>query len=112
MTILDVLRGVNAYPIPLRTIEEIAVRRALTLTSEADVAILNSREFNLSKGDLYLWLSNAPDVSQGGQSYRFSDEDKKQFRLLANLHYGIAGESLDDSLMEAKPVFGYKGSSL
>lgn len=105
--VLESLRGVNAYPIPLRTIEEVAKRRGVDLTDETSVTLLTSREFRLSEADLLLWLSYAPNVSQGGQSYNFSDEQRARMRARAQQIY--------DELEEGgipKNIYGYKGKRL
>ena len=57
-----------------------------------------------------MWLSVAPDVSQGGQSYSFTDEQRKQFRNRANSLYDDFGAS--DEAGTPKPIYGYKGSRL
>lgn len=107
MTTLEALKGINSYPIPQRTLEEVATRRGLTLTSEASVEVMRSKEYNLAYADLLLWLSFAPQVTQGGQSYNFTDEQRLQFRNRASeLFEEFEGESA------RKPRYGYKGSRL
>ena len=86
-TVLEALKGVNAYPVPLRTLTAIADKRGLSLTTEATQEVQKSKEYNLAVADLLMWLSIAPDVSQGGQSYSFTDEQRKQFRNRANSLY-------------------------
>lgn len=108
VTILESLKSVNAYPIPLRTFTETAERRGLVLTDEANKGVLAGRAYRLALADLLLWLYVAPDVSQGGQSYSFSDEQRKQFRNRANAIYN----ELDEVTSIAQPTFGYKGSRL
>lgn len=109
VTILDSLKGVNAYPIPLRTIIKIAERRGVSLIEEATQETLKGRNYNLAVADLLLWLSLAPNVSQGGQSYSFSDEQRAQFR---NRAYAIYDEYQDADSAVNKPIYGYKGSRL
>ena len=82
-TILESLKGVNAYPIPLRTLTGFAEVRGLTLTAEATQEVLRGAAYNLSLADLLLWLSLAPNISQGGQSYSFSDEQRADLRRRA-----------------------------
>lgn len=45
-TILESLKSVNAYPVPLRTLVEISERRGLSLTSEATQQICVERTIN------------------------------------------------------------------
>ena len=107
-TILESLKGVNAYPVPLRTLVEIAERRGLSLTSEATQAVLRGKDYKLATADLLLWLSLAPNISQGGQSYSFTDEQRQQFRNRANALFDEFGEETSS----VQPTYGYKGSRL
>ena len=106
-TVLEALKGINAYPIPMRSIEDAAEYRGLNLSDEASQEKMQSASYKLAQADLLLWLSIAPDVSQGGQSYGFTDEQRVQFRNRANsLH-----RECDDS-GQTKSIYGYKGSRL
>ncbi len=105
--VLDALKGVNAYPIPLRTLIETAEQRGLTLTDEASKEVLAGRAYRLARADLLLWLSIAPNITQGGQSYSFTDEQRQQLRNQAQAVY----DELDEGAA-MKPVYGYKGSRL
>lgn len=107
-TVLESLKGVNSYPIPLRTLVEVAERRGLTLTAEAPQEVLRGKAFRLATADLLLWLSLAPNVTQGGQSYSFTDEQRKQFRNNAFSIFDELGET--DGV--TKPTYGYKGNRL
>lgn len=110
VTVLEALKGVNAYPVPLRTLTTIADKRGLSLTSDATQEVQKSKDYNLALADLLLWLSFAPDISQGGQSFSFTDEQRLQLRNRANrlyLQFGGAQEAA-----QTKPVYGYKGSRL
>lgn len=109
-TVLEALKGVNAYPVPLRTLKSIADKRGLSLTTEATREIQKSKEYNLAVADLLLWLSIAPDISQGGQSYSFTDEQRREFRNRANSLYDDFGAS--DEPGTPKSIYGYKGSRL
>lgn len=108
-TVLEALKGVNAYPVPLRTLTTIADKRGLSLTTDATQEVQKSKEYNLAVADLLLWLSTAPDISQGGQSYSFTDEQRTQLRNHAKALYK---DFDDDSGSANKPIYGYKGSRL
>lgn len=108
-TILEAIKSVTLYPLPSRTIEQIAVRRGCSLSDEATQEKLTGIEYNLAKADILKWLANAPNVTQGGQSYSFTEEQRQQFRNEANALYKEYGA--DDSAI-AKPIYGYKGSRL
>lgn len=110
MTILEALKGVNAYPVPVRAIDEVALNRGLTLTDTATQEVLRSAGYNLALADLYLWLSVSPDISQGGQSYSFTDEQRASLRRRA---YALYREWGDEGGGDTpKTAFGYKGSRL
>ncbi len=108
-TILETLQGVNAYPVPLRTLDGVATDRGLTLTDEATQEVLRGRAYNLALADLHLWLSYAPNIAQGGQSYSFSDEQRTQFRNRAR---GLYKKFEDSDTAATKPIYGYKGDRL
>lgn len=109
-TVLEALKGVNAYPVPLRTLTAIADKRGMSLAADATQEMQKSKEYNLAVADLLMWLSIAPDVSQGGQNYSFTDEQRKEFRNRANSLYDDLGAS--DEAGTPKPIYGYKGSRL
>ena len=107
-TISEALKGTNAYPVPATKLEEVAVRRGLTLTDTATQDVLTSRGYKLAKADVLLWLSHAPNITQGGQSYSFTDKQRQQFRNQAKTLYDECGEVS----AATKPIYGYKGSRL
>lgn len=107
--VIEALKGLNSYPVPLRTLVETAEKRGLNLDTEATTDVLKGKEYNLAAADIFLWLSFAPNVSQGGQSYSFTDEQRTHFRNHAKALYKDFGE---DSGSATKPIYGYKGSRL
>jgi hypothetical protein len=107
-TILESLKSVNAYPVPLRTLVKIAEERGLSLTEEATKEVLRGKNYKLAYADLLLWLSLAPNISQGGQSYSFTDEQRQQFRNSAKALFDEFGEETSS----VQPTYGYKGSRL
>ena len=107
-TTIEALKSINAYPIPLRTLMETAERRELSVTAEATQEVLQSKAYRLVKADLLLWLSIAPDISQGGQSFSFTDEQRKDFKRQAQGIY----DALEPSQNAGCVTYGYKGSRL
>ncbi len=107
-TVLEALKSVSAYPVPLRTLVETAERRGLTLTDEATQEVLTGRTYRLALADLLLWLYLAPNITQGGQSYSFTDEQRTEFK---NRAYAMYNE-LQESYASTKTIYGYKGSKL
>ena len=108
-SVLESLKSVNAYPVPTGAIEAIAARRGVSLNEEATPQALNGSEYNLALADVLLWLSDAPNIAQGGQNYSFSDTQRSQFITRANRIYKKYDE---ESVVGNKPTFGYKGSEL
>lgn len=107
--VIELLKGVTAYPIPLRTLLEAAEKRGLNLDGEATAEVIKGKAYNLARADLFLWLSFAPDISQGGQSFSFSDEQRSRLRNQAKALYA---EFEPDGSVAQKPMYGYKGSRL
>lgn len=105
-TTLDYLKAVNAYPIPPQAVMEIAMVRGLSLDAEATAEVLKSDAYKLAKADLLVWLANAPNISQGGQSYTIPDEVRESFRNQADSLYNeVKG-------VQHNARYGYKGSRL
>lgn len=107
-TNFEALKSVNAYPIPMRTLMETAERHNIELTAETSQESLLSKNYRLAKADLLFWLSLAPDISQGGQSFSFTDEQRKQMRSEALAAY----EELEPLVNTGCVKFGYKGDRL
>lgn len=108
MTVYDCLRGLNAYPIPATAIREIAINRGVYVDDEATAEMLASTEYIGAKADVLMWLAQAPNVSQGGQNYSFSEFERKALRASASALYDQVGEDAKSGAV----VYGYKGSRL
>ncbi len=103
-TIVEGLKSLNAYPIPVQTLVCIAEGRGL---SPYD-SVFDIKDYTLATADVYMWLSNAPDVSQGGQSFSFTDEQRKHLRQRAQSIYAAEGEAKATK----NTIYGYKGTRL
>lgn len=106
LTILQSLKSINAYPIPQCTLQDIAESRGFSLESEVTLELRSQRNFRLSKADVLLWLSKAPNISQAGISYNFTDNDRLNFRRQASAIYQDCGETMPGA------SYGYKGERL
>lgn len=109
MTAAEALKQINPYPIPSMTVQKVALKRGLLPEQTVTQEILLSRTYRLCEADLYVYLSKAPDVTQQGISYRFSDADKKVFLNLAKRIYDELGESGE---VTGGVTLGYKGMNL
>ena len=103
-TIVEGLKALNAYPIPMQTLMCIAEGRGL----EPYDTMTDTAEYRLATADVYMWLSNAPDVSQGGQSFSLTDEQRKHLRQRAQAIYGAEG--VNKTVKHT--IYGYKGTRL
>lgn len=109
LSVYEALIGVTGYPIPARTVQTITIRRGLDLGADPDQDLVTSREFRLCEADLLMWLFRAPNVGQGGQSYNFTDEQRRDFRNRAKAIYDALGET-DGTATGIQ--YGYKGSRI
>lgn len=101
MTILESLKSLSAYPIPSATIANIAEGLGLFPEDETDSGVRSSANYKRAQASVYLFLAEAPNVSQGGITFNFSDEERKRFRLNA--------ETILDGLGEGSELFGTYG---
>lgn len=106
-TAYESLLAVSAYPIPDRVIRTISTKRGVVVDDPATESVLVGAPFRLAKADLYMWLYFAPNVSQGGQSYSFTDEQRRLWKKQALDIYDELGDPEADAL---RTQFGYMGS--
>lgn len=107
MTLSDYLRGLSNYPLSEEALQSILSKRGASDKTEYEAGTPQSL---LVAADLYHWLSTAPDISQGGQSYSLSDFVREYYRRRANELYRAGGEP--ESVLEEHPRYGYKGDRL
>lgn len=106
MTIAQSLKSLSAYPIPSATLQDVAEGAGLTIDTEVTPEVRRSRSFRRAKAKTLIWLSGAPNVSQGGQSYSFSDDERNRL-------HGWAMDILDDlGELDNTDQFGYQGEDL
>lgn len=108
MNIFQFLKSLSGYPIPSNAIENVVEGVGLVADTELTPEIRSSREYKKAQGEIYLFLSEAPNVSQGGISFSFSPEERRNFRLRAESLFDEIGESLGSFGVE----YGYKGEDL
>lgn len=108
MNVLQSLRSLSSYPIPTATIEDVADGVGLDIDTELTQELRKDKRFKRAQARVYIFLSEAPNVSQGGISYSFSDEERRSFRLRAESLL----EQIGDATSEAGVEYGYKGEDL
>ena len=84
MKIIDALKALNNYPIPTSTVVNITEEAGLTATNEADAKTRKSNAFKKAKALTYQFLAEAPNISQGGINYSFSQAERDMFAKKAS----------------------------
>ena len=108
MTILQSLKSLSAYPIPSATLTDIAEECGLGADADLTPEMRQAAEFRRAQARVYMFLMTAPAVSQGGISFSFSAEERRDFRKAARKLLREAGESTDILGI----TYGYKGGDL
>lgn len=108
MDVLQSLRSISSYPIPLEAIKDAAEGVGLGLDNEITPEIREGNGLKKAKAILYFFLAEAPNVSQGGISYSFSEDERRRFRLRAECILDEIGEDGGNAGIE----YGYKGENL
>lgn len=106
MTLSEYLRGLTNYPVSEEALQSILSKRGL----DGKSTTTDDKLLCLVTADLYSWVSLAPDISQGGQSYSILSSVREYYRKRANELYREAGEP--ERVVEKHPRYGYKGERL
>ena len=106
-TVYDTLKSLSAYPIPSDVLKDMAGRRGVDASLEATPERCATPAFQLAKADALMWLSNAPNISQGGISYSFSEDQRMSLRRQSADIY-LEHRAAD---RPKKSIYGYKGSN-
>lgn len=107
MTVLDSLRSISGYPLSAFALEKAAVNRGLDIREEITKDVAASDAYRLANADVLMMLADAPDVTQEGISYSFTDKQRNSFRMSASVIYGECGDDAAGST-----IYGYKGDRL
>ena len=108
MNVAQSLKSLSAYPTPLATLQNIAESVGLASDTELTQELRGSKDFRKAQALVYLYLSEAPNVSQGGISYSFSEDERRRLRTRGE---AILDEIGDDS-SENGITYGYMGEDL
>lgn len=109
MTIREALKGLTGYPIPTTTLNYILTASDVDGADEFSVAISQRAEYKRAAGYVFRYLSEAPNVSQGGVSYSFTADDRTRFANRAKSLLIAAG--VEDEY-ETGVNFGFQGEAL
>lgn len=107
-TVFQSLKCLSSYPIPSATIENVAEESGLNASDNVTVEVRKSKSFMLTKAGIYDFLSEAPNISQSGISFSFSEDERKRFKTKADSLRRVAG--YEDAANQA--VYGYQGEDL
>lgn len=108
-TVLSALKSLTNLPIPLRTFEALAVVRGIDLDVAFTTIIATSEAYNLMVADIYMWVSNAANVSEGGVSFNLSQTERISLKKRAISIYTNFGNA--DATTETQ-TYGYMGTDL
>lgn len=84
MKVSQLLQSINAYPIPANIIMEAGIKYGLDIEADATKEIVQSSGFNQAKADIYTYLAGAPNVTQNGISFSFSEDQRTHFLSVAS----------------------------
>lgn len=105
MTIFDSLKALSGYPIPYELIQD-AMEELELVNQECTSEIRKSKEYKAAKAKIFRFLEVAPNVSQGGISYSFTDESRQRYRRMADKLEAEIGEEGGGGV-----EYGYQGDS-
>ena len=80
----NALRAMSSYPIPQSTIDNIIDEAGLDAEADITKEIRASDEFKKAKALTYAFLAEAPNITQGGISYTFSQDERSRFEQKSN----------------------------
>lgn len=106
--IVRYLGSLSSYPIPQATLQNIALSVGLDIDKPLWQDVLNSRELKKAMAKVYFWLAVAPDVSQGGISFSFTEYERTRLRQEAQAILDELGEGDDGNGVS----YGYMGEDL
>lgn len=92
MLISESLRSVSLYPIPPATIKCIMSECGL-LDEDVNQNIMMSASYKRAKAKVYLFLADAPNVSEAGAYYSFSQSERENMRRNAEILLSEIGDT-------------------
>lgn len=111
-TILHALQGVTSYPIPENVAEQVCLRCGLNPNDPMTYEMRNDKDIKRALSYIYYYLSTAPDVTQGGISYRLDSATRSALRSRSTALLNEAAEEEAAAADLSKPAFGYMGENL
>lgn len=84
MKISELLKSINPYPIPANVIMKAGIKHGLDIETEAGPETINSKEYKLAEADIYTYLAGAPNISQNGITFSFTEDERTHFLNIAS----------------------------
>lgn len=84
MKVSQLLQSISNYPIPANVIAEAGIRHNIDIEYDATPDIVQSSEYKLAKADIYTFLAGAPNITQNGISFSFSEDQRTHFLNVAS----------------------------
>lgn len=109
-TILETLN--QGYPVPMATLERVALVRGVELMTEATTEVLISKVYRLATADIMRWMSTASNVSQAGIAFDLLVSTREDLRKQSNAVYKEYGDAMYEPENSTAVTFGYKGKKL
>lgn len=107
MNVAQSLRSISAYPIPSATLQDIAEGVGLLADAELTQELRRSKEFRRAQAQTYIYLSEAPNVTQNNVSFSFSEDERRRLRTRGEAILDEMGESAENGV-----TYGYQGEEL
>lgn len=108
MDLSELLKSINAYPIPENVILEAALKNGLDADTEVTKEVVDSSSYRLAQAEVYTFLAGAPNITQNGISFSFSDEQRNYFMKTATAIRDNEGVTSP----ERGQGYGYMGEDL
>nr|WP_308570821.1 hypothetical protein [uncultured Prevotella sp.] len=103
MKIFEALRALSSYPVPPFVVNNITDEQGLNPGDDITPAIRQTAAFTKAKAAVYYFLADAPNISQGGVTYSFSEDERSRMKSKADAMLNGIGASGDSG------TYGYIG---
>ncbi len=88
----DAVKALSGYPIPATAIDNIIDEAGLDAEADITKEVRMGYEYRKAKALVYAFLAEAPNVTQGGVSYTFSEDERSRFAKKSNSILAELGE--------------------
>lgn len=96
MNIIQSLRSISLYPINPATVENIVEECELDGEADATTDVRKSVGYRRAKALVFQYLADAPQVTEAGATYNFTDAQRENYRLRASQLFNEIGEEVPE----------------